>query len=209
MYLRGLFTRTREVVSNSEYEFGFAGDLMNQTATTGRYTAGSAELDLSEDDEKERLMAVTLGGARRLGRSLNFDFAGAFGKPVRLINDAAMQALGSYQGGRMLFLGLGTGLGSALVLDGLVVPLELAHLPYKKGQTFEDFVGRRGLRKLGKRKWQRAVIDVANQLKAALVVEEIVIGGGNVKLLDKIPSYARRGSNRNAFEGGLRLWKGK
>jgi len=137
---------------------------------------------------------------------VGFDFKRAFGKPVRVINDAAMQALGSYRGGRMLFLGLGTGLGSALVVDGVVEPTELAHLPYKKGRTYEDYVGLRGLERLGKKKWRRAVEDVTERLKYALQVEDVVLGGGNAKMLKKLPPDARLGSNANAFTGGFRLW---
>ena len=147
---------------------------------------------------------VNLGGGW-----LGFDLAANFAKPVKLINDAAMQALGSYEGGRMLFLGLGTGLGSAMVLDGVVVPLELAHLPYRKGWTYEDCLGRRGLERLGQRKWERALADVVECFKAALVVEEVVIGGGNCKLLNEIPPGVRLGSNRHAFLGGFRLWSSK
>jgi polyphosphate glucokinase len=137
---------------------------------------------------------------------VGFDFKRAFGKPVRVINDAAMQALGSYRGGRMLFLGLGTGLGSALVIDGVVEPTELAHLPYKKGRTYEDYVGLRGLERLGKKKWRRAVADVTSRLRYALQVEDVVLGGGNAKLLKELPPDARLGSNANAFAGGFRLW---
>jgi polyphosphate glucokinase len=140
---------------------------------------------------------------------VGFDFKRAFGKPVRVINDAAMQALGSYRGGRMLFLGLGTGLGSALVVDGVVEPTELAHLPYKKGRTYEDYVGLRGLGRLGKKKWRRAVEDVTTRLRYALQVEDVVLGGGNAKLLKKLPPDTRLGSNANAFTGGFRLWADK
>jgi polyphosphate glucokinase len=139
---------------------------------------------------------------------VDFDFAAHFGKPVKLINDAAMQALGSYEGGRMLFLGLGTGLGSALIVDKVVAPLELAHLPYKKGRTFEDYVGLRGLKRLGKKKWQNAVEDVVARLQAALVADSVVLGGGNAKLLKRLPTGTRMGDNRNAFLGGVRLWEG-
>jgi predicted NBD/HSP70 family sugar kinase len=137
---------------------------------------------------------------------VGFDFEHAFGKPVKVVNDAAMQALGSYRGGRMLFLGLGTGLGSALVVDGIVEPTELAHLPYKKGRTYEEYVGLRGLKRLGKKKWRRAVEDVATRLKYALQTEDLVLGGGNAKLLKKLPPDTRLGSNANAFTGGFRLW---
>jgi predicted NBD/HSP70 family sugar kinase len=137
---------------------------------------------------------------------MGYDFAGHFGRPVKIINDAAMQALGSYEGGRMLFLGLGTGLGSALVVDGNVAPMELAHLPYKKGLTFEDYVGARGLARRGKKKWRKAVEDVSDRLRAALVADYVVLGGGNAKKLKRLPSGARPGSNQNAFVGGFRLW---
>jgi polyphosphate glucokinase len=138
---------------------------------------------------------------------VGFDFKTALGRPVRMVNDAAMQALGSYRGGRMLFLGLGTGLGSALIVDGTLEPMELAHLPYRKGRTYEDYVGLRGLERLGKKKWRRAVADVALRLKTALDAEEIVLGGGNAKLLKTLPADARLGDNANAFIGGFRLWE--
>ena len=137
---------------------------------------------------------------------VGFDFRKAFGRPVRIVNDAAMQALGSYRGGRMLFLGLGTGLGSAVIVDGVLEPMELAHLPYKKGRTYEDYVGLAGLKRLGKRKWRRHVADVVKQLKAALQADYVVLGGGNAKLLAKLPPGARLGTNSNAFRGGYRLW---
>ena len=143
-----------------------------------------------------------------LGRGwVGFDFKKAFGRPVRIINDAAMQALGSYKGGRMLFLGLGTGLGSALIVDGVLQPMELAHLPYKKGRTYEDYVGIRGLARSGKKKWRRHVADVVEQLKNSLEADYVVLGGGNAKLLKKLPPGARLGENRNAFVGGFRLWQ--
>jgi polyphosphate glucokinase len=150
--------------------------------------------------------AITLEPVN-LGKGwLGFDFTKAFGKPVRLINDAAMQALGSYQGGRMLFLGLGTGLGTAMVLDGIVAPMELGHLPYKKGRTFEEYIGNAGMKRMGRRKWQSAVFDVVERLRKALVVEYVVLGGGNVKKLDDLPPSSRAGDNDNAFVGGIRLW---
>jgi predicted NBD/HSP70 family sugar kinase len=140
---------------------------------------------------------------------VGFNFQKAFQKPVKLVNDAAMQALGSYQGGRMLFLGLGTGLGSALIIDGLVEPMELGHLPYKKGRTYEDYVGRSGLKRLGKKKWRRNVLDVVGRLKAAFEADEVVVGGGNAKLIDEWPKGVRVGSNAQAFRGGYRLWQTK
>jgi len=141
------------------------------------------------------------------GGWVGFDFAKAFGKPVRIVNDAAMQALGSYQGGRMLFLGLGTGLGSAMIVEGLLEPLELAHLPYQKGKTYEDYVGLRGLKRLGKKRWRRAVADVVERLQSAVEADYVVLGGGNAKLLKNPPKGARLGDNANAFRGGFQLWK--
>jgi polyphosphate glucokinase len=137
---------------------------------------------------------------------VRFDFAKAFGKPVRIINDAAMQALGSYSGGNMLFLGLGTGLGSAMVRDGVVLPLELAHLPYKKDHTYEEYLGEAGMKKRGKRAWRKHVADVVALFVAAFVVDYVVLGGGNAKRVEKLPPKARRGNNANAFAGGFRLW---
>jgi polyphosphate glucokinase len=136
---------------------------------------------------------------------VGFDFEAAFGKPVRLINDAAMQALGSYEGGRMLFLGLGTGLGSAVVTSGIVEPMELGHLPYRKS-TFEDYIGERGLKRLGKKKWRKRVADVVERLRAAVAPGYVVLGGGNAKKLKVLPPDARLGDNANAFKGGFRLW---
>ena len=138
---------------------------------------------------------------------VGFDFHKAFGKPVRLINDAAMQALGSYQGGSMLFLGLGTGLGSALMVDGILEPLELAHLPFKKKRTYEDYVGLRGLQRLGKKKWRKYVTEVVETLQTALEADYVVLGGGNAKFLKELPKDARLGTNENAFVGGFRLWE--
>lgn len=139
---------------------------------------------------------------------VDFDFQSAFGKQVRIINDAAMQALGSYEGGTMLFLGLGTGLGSALIIGGVIAPLELAHLPYRSG-TFEDYVGLRGLEQFGKKKWTKIVADVVARLEAAMVADSVVLGGGNAKKLKRIPTGARMGQNTNAFVGGFRLWDSK
>lgn len=138
---------------------------------------------------------------------LNFNFEQAFGRPVKILNDAAMQALGSYKGGRMLFLGLGTGLGSAMIVDGSLEPMELAHLPYKNGKTYEDYVGIRGLKRLGTKKWQQHVCKVISQLRDALVAEEVVLGGGNVKKLKELPPGTRLGNNANAFVGGFRIWR--
>jgi polyphosphate glucokinase len=137
---------------------------------------------------------------------VGFDFAAAFGRPVKIVNDAAMQALGSYKGGKMLFLGLGTGFGSAIIVNGIVEPMELGHLPYKKG-TYEDYVGRAGLERNGKKKWRRHVADVVARFIAALEPDDTVIGGGNIKKLDALPPSSRAGDNHNAFCGGFRLWE--
>jgi polyphosphate glucokinase len=143
---------------------------------------------------------------RNLGSGwMGFNFEEAFGRPTRLINDAAMQALGSYRSGKMLFLGLGTGLGSTLIADGILEPMELGHLPYKKA-TYEDYVGARGLRKFGKKKWREHVADVVARLTAALEPTDIVIGGGNVSKLKELPPGCRAGDNANAFVGGFRMW---
>jgi predicted NBD/HSP70 family sugar kinase len=135
-----------------------------------------------------------------------FNFSAAFGAPVRIVNDAAMQAIGSYRGGRMLFLGLGTGLGSTLIMDGVLEPTELAHMPYRRGRTFEDYVGERGRERLGTGKWRREVARVVAQLATALEVDYVVLGGGNAPRIKKLPHGVRRGENRNAFIGGVRLW---
>lgn len=143
-----------------------------------------------------------------LGRGwVAFDFAQAFGRPAKVLNDAALQALGSYKSGKMLFLGLGTGLGTTLVANGVVKPMELGHLPYKNG-TYEDYVGRAGLERDGKKMWRRRVADVVEQLMAALQPDDTVIGGGNVKKLNALPRGCRAGENANAFRGGFRLWAG-
>jgi polyphosphate glucokinase len=138
---------------------------------------------------------------------VGFDYAAAFGRPVKLINDAAMQALGSYAGGTMLFLGFGTGLGTAVVVDGVLEPLELGYLPYKKG-TYEDYVGRRGLKRFGKKRWRAEVREVVQRLAGAIDPDEVVIGGGNAKKLGRLPPRCRAGNNAHAFVGGFRLWEG-
>jgi polyphosphate glucokinase len=138
---------------------------------------------------------------------VGFDFKKAFGHPVKIINDAAMQALGSYRGGRMLFLGLGTGLGSALIVDGVLEPMELAHLPYKHGLSFEDHVGAAALKRKGEKKWAKSVFDVVAQLKTALQADYVVLGGGNSKRLTALPRGVYLGDNSNACEGGFRMWQ--
>jgi glucose-6-phosphate isomerase len=167
----------------------------------------------------ERFDAVTIGypglvihgrivqEPHNLGRGwVGFDFESQFRKPTRILNDAAMQALGSYRGGRMLFLGLGTGLGTAMIVDGKLEPMELAHLPYKKGKTYEDFVGEAGLLRLGRKKWQKEVADVVRTLSDALEPDYVVLGGGNVRKLKTLPPHAERGDNRDAIKGGVRAW---
>ena len=138
---------------------------------------------------------------------VGFDFAEAFGYPLKVINDAAMQALGSYEGGRMLFLGLGTGLGSAMIVDGMLEPMELAHLPYKDNKTYEDYLGLRGLERMGKKRWRKHVAKVVAKLKEALEADYVVLGGGNNKKLKDLPLGAKLGSNENAFKGGFRVWE--
>ena len=138
---------------------------------------------------------------------VGFDFTEAFGCPVRVINDAAMQALGSYNGGSMLFLGLGTGLGSAMVIDGVLEPMEIAHLPYRKGRTFEDYLGLDGLERLGKKRWRDHVAAAVAQLAPALQADDVVLGGGNSKLLKELPPGSRIVDNANAILGGYRLWE--
>ncbi|MGB6309507.1 MAG: ROK family protein, partial [Steroidobacteraceae bacterium] len=142
-----------------------------------------------------------------LGRGwVGFNFRKAFGRPTHVMNDAAMQAVGSYEGGRMLFLGLGTGLGSAMIVDGVVAPMELAHLPYKKGRTYEEYVGADGLKRLGGKKWRRTVREVVAQLSTLLEADYVVIGGGNARKLKRLPKNARFGDNNFAFLGGFRVW---
>jgi polyphosphate glucokinase len=142
------------------------------------------------------------------GGWVGFDFEEAFRCPVRIVNDAAMQALGSYKGGSMLFLGLGTGLGTTLIVDGALAPLELGHLPYKHGKTYEEYVGLAGLERLGKADWRKHVAKIAVQLKNAMVADYVVFGGGNSRLLKTLPEQMELGDNANAFTGGLRIWLG-
>lgn len=138
---------------------------------------------------------------------VNFDFRKGFGCPVRVINDAAMQALGSYEGGTMLFLGLGTGLGSALVSEDGLEPMELAHLAYRKHKTYEDYTGLRGLEQMGRKKWQKHVTRIVNHFREVLGADFVVLGGGNAKKLKSLPPKCRLGDNSNAIKGGLRMWQ--
>jgi polyphosphate glucokinase len=148
-----------------------------------------------------------LAEPHNLGKGwVGFNFAKAFGRPTQVINDALMQALGSYEGGRMLFLGFGTGLGSAMIIDGILEPMELGHLPYQKGRTFEDYAGAAGLKRLGKKKWRKEVADIVKHFVAALEPDYVVLGGGNADKLERLPARARLGNNANAFKGGFRLW---
>jgi len=138
---------------------------------------------------------------------VDFNYERALGKPLRFLNDAAMQALGGYKSGRMLFLGVGTGLGSAMVIHGVVVPLELAHLPYKKGKTYEDYLGVAGLQRRGKKRWRASVLEVVDLLQTAMVCDTVLLGGGNAKFMKDLPSHVTVGSNSNAIAGGIRLWQ--
>ena len=138
---------------------------------------------------------------------IDFPYQKVFAKPIRFINDAAMQALGGYRGKRMLFLGIGTGLGSAMVFDGIVIPLELAHLPYKKGRTYEEYIGVAGLQRRGKKRWRKSVLDIIARLQAAFICDYVLLGGGNAKFMTNLPPHVILGANSNAVEGGLRLWQ--
>ena len=183
------------------------------TLTPGRMVSAVKELaaDWTYDVMSIGVPGPVLGGRsvgepRNLGRGwVGFDFARAFARPVKVVNDAAMQALGSYRGGKMLFLGLGTGLGTAMIVDGVVTPMEVGHLPYKKS-TYEDYVGRAGLEHHGKKKWRQYVADVVERLICALRPDDTVIGGGNVTKLKELPAHCRPGENANAFRGGFQLW---
>ncbi|EPE97448.1 ROK family protein [Rhizobium grahamii] len=198
-----------ELSSGSERRAVDSGDQMTATKMVG------ALRDLTQDWHYD---VVTMGypGPVAANRAAadpfnlgpgwkDFDFEAALGRPVRMVNDALMQAIGSYENGRMLFLGLGTGLGSAIIAENVCMPLELAHMPYRKA-TFEDYVGERGLKRRGKSKWRKSVFDVVDRLGAALLPDYIVIGGGNVDRLKELPPKCRRGNNDNAFRGGFRVW---
>ncbi len=171
---------------------------------TGDWSYGAVAIGFPAPVRDGRIAAEPVN----LGRGwVRFDFRRAFGRPVRIINDAVMQALGSYRKGRLLFLGLGTGLGAALVLDGLTHPLEIAHLPYRDGWTYEDLLGKDALDEVGKKRWRRLVFEIVPRLKAAFQVDEVVLGGGNSKQLAALPAGCRRGDNKNAFLGGFRLFE--
>src|SRR3984885_5845834 len=201
-------TRVSGQTETREFESG-------PTMTPGRMVARVRQLtrDLKYDVVSIGYPGVVVHGKIatepfNLGKGwVGFDFRKAFGKPTLRMKDAAMQAVGRYEGGRMLFLGLGTGLGSALIVEGTVAPMELAHLPYKGGRSYEDFVGDRGRRRLGPKKWRRVVAEVVEQLSRALEADYVVIGGGNARKLKKLPKNARLGNNEFAFLGGFRMWR--
>ncbi len=180
---RRLVSVVRKMASDWEYEavsIGYPGPVLQNRPSSGPWNLGKGWV--------------------------GFNFQAAFKRPVKVLNDAAMQALGSYKRGKMLFLGLGTGLGSAMIVDGIIEPMELAHLPYKKA-TFEDYLGIRGLRKCGEKQWRRNVADAVKRLVAALEPEDVVLGGGDVHRLKQLPPGCRAGDNFNAFLGGFRLWE--
>ena len=174
---------------------------VREAAASWRYDRVSVGLPGPVADNTPTREPVNLGTGW-----VGFDFEAAFECPARVVNDAAMQALGSYDGGTMLFLGLGTGLGSTLIRNGTIVPLELAHLPYRHGRSYEQYLGEAAMTRLGKKKWRRHVGIVTALFLAALNADYVVLGGGNTRLLDELPTGARRGSNANAFVGGFRLW---
>ncbi len=176
----------------------------------------AAEVKQLAADWQYEVVSIGYPGPVLRGRPINdpynlgpgwvgFDYEKAFGCPVKIINDAAMQALGSYKTGRMLFLGLGTGLGSAMVIDGELEPMELGHLPYRKA-TYEDYIGLRGLQRFGKKKWREYVEDIVARFVHAMEPDDVVLGGGQVKVLKHLPPHCRAGNNANAFLGGFRLW---
>ena len=208
-------------VGGSHVKFLVPGDRKEQRFVSGpKLTAAQMVKKVRKLVDRSEYDAVSIGYPGlvfrgriaaepfNLGRGwLGFDFEAAFGKPVRVINDAAMQAVGSYTGGRMLFLGLGTGMGSTLILDGIVEPMELGHLPYKSGRTFEGYVGERGLQRLGKKKWRKVVAEVVDDLCRALQVDYVVLGGGNARKLKELPPMTRLGDNSNAMAGGRLIWE--
>ena len=207
-------------VGGTNVKVGMAGRRLRLKIPSGKtMTAGRMAAEVRKAVDGWSYDAVSIGypGAVKRGRPASephnlgggwtrYDYKKAFGVPVKLVNDAAMQALGAYHGGRMLFLGLGTGLGSALVAEGILIPLELAHLPYRRGRSYEDYVGVRGLNRLGPRKWTKHVHAVVALLKAALQADEVVLGGGQTKKLRALPRGVRVSGNECAINGGSRLW---
>jgi polyphosphate glucokinase len=200
--LRSGERRRRKTPSGPDFTPGQMVQSVHELVHDWAYDAVSVGLPSPVEQNEVLREPVNLGAGWR-----GFDFTQAFGCPVKVINDALMQAIGSYDGGRMLFLGLGTGLGSSMVLDQVAQPMELGHLPYKDGLSFEEHVGTAGLERLGRKAWRNAVHDVVSRLRAALQPDYVVLGGGNVTKLDKLPDGARRGTNANAFIGGFRLWE--
>jgi polyphosphate glucokinase len=193
-------TESRRVASGSQMRAEEMVDAVKELADGWEWEVVSIGVPSPVHGGRVAVEPINLGGGW-----VGFDFAAAFAKPVRVVNDAAMQALGSYDNGKMLFLGLGTGLGSALVSDGLVQPMELGHLPYRKA-TFEDYVGEAGFKRRGKKRWREDVADVVAMLSAALEPDYVVVGGGNASKLGELPLGVRVGGNDNAFVGGFRLW---
>jgi predicted NBD/HSP70 family sugar kinase len=193
-------TERRRFVSGPNLQPGPMVEQILAGATDWRFHVVSVGVPAPVRDDRVLVEPVNLGKGW-----VGFDFGDAFGLPTKVANDAAMQALGSYEGGKMLFLGLGTGLGSAVVADGVVEPMELAHLPFRKA-TFEDYVGQRGFDRLGKKRWRAAVLETIETLSAALEPDYVVLGGGNAKLVKDLPANVRLGDNMNAFVGGFRLW---
>ena len=200
-----------KVLASGEQESRRADSGPNMTSAQMVETAKKLADDWTWDSVSVGIPSPVHGGRVvaepvNLGKGwVDFDYESAFGKPTKVVNDAAMQALGSYEGGKMLFIGLGTGLGSAFVANGFVQPMELGHLPYKKA-TFEDYAGRAGLDRRGKERWLSDVADIVAKLTAALEPDYVVLGGGNAKKLDELPPNARLGANSDAFTGGFRLW---
>jgi predicted NBD/HSP70 family sugar kinase len=193
--------QTVKVVSGPKMTAGQMVAAVKEVTTSWKYEVVSIGYPGPVVDNQPLREPHNLGGGW-----VRFDFKKAFGCPVKIMNDAAMQALGGHHGGRMLFLGLGTGLGSALVVDHLVLPLELAHLPYRKNRTYEEYLGLGGLHRMGEKKWRAHVLKVTDLLKNALIAEYVVLGGGNARLIKKLPAGIERGENSNALIGGQRLW---
>jgi polyphosphate glucokinase len=196
------FGKTVKLLSGPTMTAARMAAAVRSAATGWKYDAVSIGYPGPVKDNRPVLEPHNLGGGW-----IHYDFKKAFGRPVKIINDAAMQALGGHIGGRMLFLGLGTGLGSALVIDESVLPLELAHLPYKKNRSYEEYLGNAGLKRLGKKKWLYHVEVVVGLLRRALLADYVVLGGGNVRLIKKFPPGVTPGENANAFRGGQRLWR--
>src|SRR5579863_1758559 len=205
----GTFLKILATSEKEKREFDSGPDLTAQAMVDGvKKLAGDWKYDVvSIGYPGPVLHGKPVTEPHNLGKGwIGFDFEAAFERPVKIVNDAAMQALGGYRGGKLLFLGLGTGLGTTLIADGIVEPMELAHLPYKK-KTYEDYVGERALERLGKKKWRKNVAAVIEALVAAFEPDDVVVGGGNARKLDVLPPPCRAGDNADAFAGGFRLWQ--